>query len=140
MSHRVLVSVGGVAVLVAFVSLAAPPVAAQTAEPTTAGGDIYWRADGSLGAYNNLWLDQGISIVGTRSTSLVIDPPNGRLPALTANGQRRAEARRRYVQQGAPRRFMVGPRRCRSLPAGAQLRSPDHAGRLQPKPVAVSDP
>ena len=34
-----------------------------------------------------------------RRTSLVIDPPNGRLPAVTATGQRRAEAKRRNQQE-----------------------------------------
>ncbi len=74
----------------------------RPAEPTPAGGDVCFRPDGSLGAYNNLWLDLGTTVVGTRRTSLIIDPPHGRLPALTAGGQRRAEARRRYVQAGHP--------------------------------------
>ena len=112
----------------------------RSPESTTAGGNVYWRADGSLGAYNNLWLDLGTSVVGTRRTSLIIDPPNGRLPALTANGQRRAETRRQYVQQGHPRCFMVGSRCRGSLPAGDQRRSTHHAELLQPKPAGVSDP
>ena len=70
----------------------------------------------------------------------IIDPPNGRLPALTANGQRRAETRRQYVQQGHPRCFMVGSRCRGSLPAGDQRRSTHHAELLQPKPAGVSDP
>ena len=50
-------------------------------------------ADGAPGFYNNFWLDTGTQTIGTRRTSLIIDPPNGRLPAVTASGRRRAEAR-----------------------------------------------
>ena len=55
--------------------------------------------DGAPGFYNNLWLDRGTNTVGTRRTSLIVDPPNGRLPALTASGQRRADARREYRRE-----------------------------------------
>ncbi len=34
-------------------------------------------------AYNNFWFDYGTSMSEDRRTSLIIDPPNGRLPALT---------------------------------------------------------
>ena len=43
-------------------------------------------------AYNDFWWDRGTTAVETRRTSLVVDPPNGRLPSLTeAAEQRRAE-------------------------------------------------
>ena len=38
---------------------------------------------GNVGGYNAFWLDRGTTVVPTRRTSLVIDPPDGRLPALT---------------------------------------------------------
>ena len=38
---------------------------------------------GNVGAYNAFWIDRGTTVVPTRRTSLVVDPPNGRLPALT---------------------------------------------------------
>jgi hypothetical protein len=41
-------------------------------------------------AYNQGWWEFGSKIVGTRRTSLVIDPPNGMIPALTSDGARRA--------------------------------------------------
>ena len=56
-------------------------------------------ADGAPGFYNNFWLDGGTNTIGTRRTSLIIDPPNGRIPATTASGKRRAEARRMYQQE-----------------------------------------
>ena len=51
------------------------------------------EAGGSVGAYNNFWMDRGTNVVETRRTSLIIDPPNGRLPALSEDGQRRADER-----------------------------------------------
>lgn len=35
------------------------------------------------GAYNNFWMDYGTEMNEDRRTSLITDPPNGRLPALT---------------------------------------------------------
>jgi hypothetical protein len=40
-------------------------------------------------AYNDGWYDRGTKVVGTMQTSLIIDPPNGRMPALTAEAQAR---------------------------------------------------
>ncbi len=41
-------------------------------------------------AYNNEWWDRGVPL---KRTSLIIDPPNGKLPPLTAEGQKRVAAR-----------------------------------------------
>jgi hypothetical protein len=71
----------------------------RPAERTTAGGNVDRRADGSPGFYNNFWLDGGTKPVASRRTSLVIDPPNGRVPALTPAAQKRAEARRAYLRE-----------------------------------------
>ena len=49
-------------------------------------------------AYNNFWWDRGTDVVATRRTSLVVDPPNGRIPALTPEGEARA-AERLHVNQ-----------------------------------------
>ena len=54
------------------------------AEPLPAGGEV--------GAYNNFWMDRGTRVVGDRRTSLIVHPPNGRIPALTAEGQSRKDA------------------------------------------------
>jgi len=45
------------------------------------------------------WLDYGRSVVGTRRSSLVVEPPDGRIPPLTADAQKRA-ADRRAVSRG----------------------------------------
>jgi len=44
-------------------------------------------------AYNQFWWDYGTKVIGTKRTSLVVDPPDGRIPPLTPEGQKRAEAR-----------------------------------------------
>ena len=48
-----------------------------------------------VGNYNQFWFDPGSTAVETRRSSLVVDPPNGRIPALTsAAAQKRAELER----------------------------------------------
>ena len=44
------------------------------------------QVGGNVGAYNNFWLDGGTRPTGR--TSLIFDPPNGRLPALTSEAER----------------------------------------------------
>lgn len=39
---------------------------------------------GDVGSYNDVWFDSGTRVVGTRRTSLVIDPPDGRVPLTPA--------------------------------------------------------
>jgi hypothetical protein len=43
-------------------------------------------------AYNDFWWDSGTRVVPTRRTSLVIDPPDGRVPPLTAEARQRQDA------------------------------------------------
>ena len=50
------------------------------------------EAGKNVGAYNNFWMDRGTTVVGTRRTSLIVDPPNGRLPSMTESGKGRADA------------------------------------------------
>src|SRR5262245_19757346 len=48
---------------------------------------------GNPGAYNRFWIDSGTTVVSTHQTSLIVDPPDGRMPALTPHGKQREEAR-----------------------------------------------
>ena len=48
---------------------------------------------GGVVPYNEFWYDRGQSVVGSRRTSLVIEPPDGRLPPMTQAAQVRADAR-----------------------------------------------
>jgi hypothetical protein len=50
------------------------------------------EADLAIG-YNDAWWDRGTTIVPTRRTSIIVDPPDGRIPALTPEAQRKAAAR-----------------------------------------------
>ena len=43
-------------------------------------------------AYNDAWYDRGKTIVGSRRTSLIVDPADGRVPPLTPEGQKREDA------------------------------------------------
>jgi hypothetical protein len=47
--------------------------------------------EGDVGSYNQFWLDSGTKVVGTRQTSLVVDPPDGRVPVRPE-----AQAKREY--------------------------------------------
>ena len=53
---------------------------ARPAERTTADRNVDWRPDGTPGFYNNLWLDGGTAWAPSRRTSLIVDPPDGRIP------------------------------------------------------------
>ena len=72
---------------------------------------------GDVGSYNQFWFDSGERVVSTRRTSLVIDPPDGRVP-LRAE----AEAARDYAiaHEGDSYEFMSVWNRCitRGVPGG----------------------
>src|SRR6185295_18578853 len=48
------------------------------------------------------WLDYGKTVVKTRRTSLIVDPPDGKIPPQTAEGRERAAARRAAAQTHGP--------------------------------------
>jgi hypothetical protein len=54
---------------------------------------------GDTGSYNRFWVDQTASAFGTRQTSQIVDPPDGKLPAFTPAGEKKqaalTEARKR---------------------------------------------
>ncbi|MEE2636450.1 MAG: hypothetical protein VYE68_04365 [Acidobacteriota bacterium] len=47
------------------------------------------EAGGNVGAYNNFWMERGTAVVADLRTSIIVDPPDGRLPALTADAEAR---------------------------------------------------
>jgi hypothetical protein len=89
--------------------------AAEFEKETLAARDADNRGGGTdadLGrAYNQFWYERGTKVVGTRHTSLVVDPPDGRVPALTPDGQQRADvraaARRRSPADGPEDRSLA---------------------------------
>ncbi len=53
---------------------------------------------GNVGGYNDFWVDPGSDVIqvnGTFRTSIITDPPNGRMPALTESAMERLIERRR---------------------------------------------
>ena len=72
------------------------PIAADRGAPPK-GGDGSPGPYGNVGGYNNFWLDPGsqfTKIDGQKRSSLIIDPPDGRVPPLTADARQRNAARR----------------------------------------------
>jgi hypothetical protein len=52
-------------------------------------------AGGGVGGYNGFWLAPGSKVIrinGEARSSIIVDPPNGRIPALTPEGQKRVAA------------------------------------------------
>ena len=94
---------------------------------------------GSVGSYNQVWMDAGTRFLATRQTSLVVDPPDGRVPTRPS-----AEAKRDYnrARQGDSYEYMSVWDRCISrgvpgsiFPAGYNnayriLQTPDHVAIL----------
>ncbi len=67
---------------------------AQTAEPTKA-------PTSGIGTYNELFRERGLHVAPSLRTSIVTDPPNGRIPALTPTAA--AEKKRRLDIEKNPR-------------------------------------
>jgi hypothetical protein len=60
------------------------------------GGDGSTGAAGNVGGYNNFWLEPGdrVAVVnGESRSSLIVDPPDGKVPALTPEARQRTAAR-----------------------------------------------
>jgi len=77
-------------------------------------------------AYNDAWYDRGthVAIVnGVARTSLIVDPPDGRIPPLTADAQRRAadraQLRREHPSDGPEDRSLA--ERCLGFNAGPPM-------------------
>jgi hypothetical protein len=56
------------------------------------GGDGSIGPAGNVGGYNTFWLDRGThysTVDGQKRSSIIVDPPDGKVPALTAEGRQR---------------------------------------------------
>ena len=59
--------------------------------------DLWRDENGRLpvsGGYNNFWYDRGTTLGEERRTSLVVDPPDGKIPARSGEAQARGERQR----------------------------------------------
>ena len=66
---------------------------------------------GNVGGYNAFFIDRGTSPVmveGVYRTSLLIDPPNGRLPPLTERGKARREGRYNFWGKNSGEAWWLG--------------------------------
>ncbi len=61
-------------------------------------GGLNYPAGGVV-PYNEFWYDRGDKVVGTKRTSLIVDPPNGRLPPFTPEGEAKAKRRAEIGRQ-----------------------------------------
>src|ERR1700758_156824 len=52
---------------------------------------------GDPGTYNQFWFERGNKVVPTKRTSLIVDTPDGRLPPLTPDGEKRDQERFRRL-------------------------------------------
>lgn len=52
-------------------------------------------------SYNEFWRDRGNSLVADRRTSLIVDPPDGRVPPLTPAAQKRVDEQRAWMREHA---------------------------------------
>jgi hypothetical protein len=60
------------------------------------------KAGENVGAYNHFWLDYGTKTVADRRTSLIVDPPNGRHPAMTPQAIELAKVTPAWGQEPPP--------------------------------------
>jgi hypothetical protein len=87
-------------------------------------------------AYNEFWWDRGVHaarVHGRVRTSLIVDPPDGKIPALTADGQQRAalraDARRQHPADGPEERSLG--ERCLLFNAGPPMLSGPYNNYVQ---------
>jgi len=61
----------------------------NTAAVQRDGADQRPPRPGDVGTYNGFWTDSGTKVVGSRQTSLVVEPPDGRVPVRPEAERRR---------------------------------------------------
>ena len=57
------------------------------------------RSEGGVLSYNEFWYERGVELTSDKRTSLIVDPPDGRLPARTETAQQAARERAAYRRE-----------------------------------------
>lgn len=83
----------------------ASTIEAQVEQSQTA---VLESIGGKIGAYNAFWFDIGTNVVESRQTSLIIDPPNGRLPSLAEGAARQSGSLVEDIPGTRPVRYRSG--------------------------------
>jgi len=84
-------------------------------------------------AYNEFWYDYGKKFVGSKRSSLIVDPPDGRIPPLTPAAKKRAdeyEDRRARAASG-PEDLRIGERCIMGFNAGPPILPGAYNNNLQ---------
>src|SRR5439155_25214782 len=71
---------------------AAPPVGGETPTPKSYLEVLERAGGGAVGGYNTFWLAGGTRIAtlnGEKRSSIIVDPPDGKIPPQTADARRR---------------------------------------------------
>jgi len=68
-------------------------------DPEKGSGGYRPRAEGGVLSYNEFWYERGIELTSDKRTSLIVDPPNGRLPPQTETARMAAQERRGYQEE-----------------------------------------
>ena len=63
---------------------------------------------GNVGGYNNFWFDRGAGVVDDHRTSLIVDPPNGRVPEAQPDAKQQETTNDDTSAPDRPVRFRVG--------------------------------
>ena len=83
-------------------------VAAVEARATQTQTALVESIGGTIGAYNAFWFDLGTNVVASRQTSLIVDPPDGRLPPLVEGATRQVGSLTRDIPGERPVRYRSG--------------------------------
>ena len=70
----------------------APPVGGDRSAPQSFLETLERAGGGVVGGYNNFWLAPGNTVIevnGEKRASIIVDPPNGRVPPMRRDAQRR---------------------------------------------------
>jgi hypothetical protein len=73
----------------------APPVGGDTSTPKSYLEVLERAGGGAVGGYNNFWLAGGTTVItvnGEKRSSIIVDPPDGRVPPMKPEARRRNAA------------------------------------------------